>query len=215
MCAGQLRSLGSGWVREGDHAIGAARVMVLSSMDFDNGAVMGFRCIAVLAISYWSIDLDQEHSSYVFLAALALILLTAGFLFQIGIAGRALRVLQTVMQWSIRRGFQLWEQLFAWATWPVFLALAFGFLTAGWVFGAFVPALKVFCGFAPLFMGTTACLAYMFIDLERYEVERGYKATHSPLKGQALAMHLAEFGHQVHVPLLVAATLAPTLPAWR
>ena len=24
----------------------------------------------------------------------------------------------------------------------------------------------------------------MFIDLERYEVERGYKAVHNPLKGQ-------------------------------
>ena len=30
-----------------------------------------------------------------------------------------------------------------------------------------------------------ACLAYMFIDLERNEVERGHKAVHNPLKGQA------------------------------
>ena len=34
-------------------------------------------------------------------------------------------------------------------------------------------------------MGLTTCLAYMFIDLERCEVERGYKAVHNPLKGQA------------------------------
>ena len=39
-------------------------------------------------------------------------------------------------------------------------------------------------------MGAIACLAYMFIDLERNEVERGHKAVHNPLKGQVLALHL-------------------------
>src|ERR1019366_1118302 len=57
------------------------------------------------------------------------------------------------------------------------------------------------------FMGLTACLAYMFIDLERYEVERGHKAVHNPLKGQGLALHLMRYGQQVGVPLLVAATV--------
>ena len=40
----------------------------------------------------------------------------------------------------------------------------------------------------------------MFIDVERYEVERGYKAVHDPLKGQELAPNLARYGHQVGVP---------------
>ena len=71
-----------------------------------------------------------------------------------------------------------------------------------------LPGLTVVCGLAPLFMGVTACLAYMFIDLERYEVERGYKAVHNPLKGQELALHLARYGQQVGVPLLIAATVA-------
>src|SRR5205809_41659 len=48
--------------------------------------------------------------------------------------------------------------------------------------------------------------AHMFIDLERYEVERGYKAVHNPLKGQELALHLGRYGPRVGVPLLVAAT---------
>ena len=47
----------------------------------------------------------------------------------------------------------------------------------------------------------------MFIDLERYEVERGYKAVHNLLKGQELAVHLGRYGEQVSVPLLVAATV--------
>ena len=57
-------------------------------------------------------------------------------------------------------------------------------------------------------MGAIACLAYMFIDLERYEVERGHKAVHNPLKGQVLASNLQRYGQQVRVPLLIAATVA-------
>ena len=57
-------------------------------------------------------------------------------------------------------------------------------------------------------MGLVACLAYMFIDVERYEVARGYKALHNPLKGQRLAVELARYGHQVGVPLLAAAASA-------
>ncbi len=49
----------------------------------------------------------------------------------------------------------------------------------------FESLLTVVCAMIPLFMGLTACLAYMFIDLERYEVDRGHKAVHKPLKGQA------------------------------
>ena len=42
------------------------------------------------------------------------------------------------------------------------------------------------CGLVLLFLGVTACLAYMFIDVERYEVARGYKALHNPVQGQEL-----------------------------
>ena len=48
----------------------------------------------------------------------------------------------------------------------------------------------------------------MFIDLERYEVDRGYKAVHNPLKGQELASNLIQYGHRVGVPLLMAAAVA-------
>jgi ABC-type dipeptide/oligopeptide/nickel transport system ATPase subunit len=51
-------------------------------------------------------------------------------------------------------------------------------------------------------------LAYMFIDLERYEVERGHKAVHNPLKGQELAAHVAQYGQQVRVPLLITAAVS-------
>ena len=83
-----------------------------------------------------------------------------------------------------------------------------GFILMGWLASKSFPVLTILCGLTPLLMGVTACLAYMFIDLERYQVERGYKAVHNPLKGQELALHLAEYGSQVRFPLLVAATVA-------
>ena len=71
-----------------------------------------------------------------------------------------------------------------------------------------MPGLRVVCGLAPLVMGAIACLAYMFIDLERNEVGRGHKAVHNPLKGQGLAMNLERYGKQVRLPLLISATAA-------
>src|SRR5207302_8178572 len=120
----------------------------------------------------------------------------------------ALRVLGLLVRCAIRGGFRLWKRLLAWASWPLFLALVAAFLVGGGVAGGPLPGLRVVCGLAPMFMGAMACLAYMFIDLERYEVERGHMAVHNPLKGQAPAMHLARYGPQVRVPLLIAATVA-------
>lgn len=112
-----------------------------------------------------------------------------------------------IVRGSIRRGFLLWERLFAWASWPLLLAITAGLLTVGWAAAGFVPVVTVACALAPLCMGLTACLAYMFIDLERYEVERGHKAVHNPLKGQGLALDLVRYGPQVGVPLLASATI--------
>ena len=154
------------------------------------------------------VDLERVRSSYLLLATLAGLALAAGVLFQIGLIGWVLRGLGLVIRVGIREGFRLWERLLAWASWPLFLALVFGLLVLGGVAGGPLPGLRVVCGLAPLVMGAIACLAYMFIDLERYEVERGHMAIHHPLKGQALAMHLAQYGQQVRVPLLISATVA-------
>ena len=105
-------------------------------------------------------------------------------------AGWVLRALGLMVSGGIRQGFLLWERLLSWASWPQFLAIVCGFLVVGGVVGGRLPGLRAVCGLAPLFMGMIACLAYMFIDLERSEVERGHKAVHNPLKGQVLARHL-------------------------
>ena len=102
----------------------------------------------------------------------------------------------------------MWRRLFSWADWPRFLAVVVALLTLGWTAGLLAPWFAVLSGAALLFTGVTACLAYMFIDLERYEVGRGYKAVHNPLKGQQLAVNLIEYGHRVGLPLLTAAAVA-------
>ena len=152
--------------------------------------------------------LEHVHTSYLLLGTLAGTVLAAGILYQIGLIGWVLRGLGMIVRGGIRRGFLLWERLLAWATWPLFLAIVFGLLLVGGVAGGPLPALRVVFGSATLFMGAIACLAYMFIDLERNEVERGHKAVHNPLKGQVLALNLRRYGKQVRVPLLVSATVA-------
>jgi hypothetical protein len=156
----------------------------------------------------WVIELDRAGLDYAVLGTLALVALTAWLLFRVGLLGWALRLFGGVVRGSIRLGFGLWERLLSWAPWPLFLAVAVALLLAGGSAAAYLPGLTVACAVAALFMGVAACLAYMFIDLERYEVERGYKAVHNPLKGQELARHLVRYGHRVGVPLLAAAAVA-------
>ena len=158
--------------------------------------------------STWFVNLEQSETSYLLLATLAVTGLAAGILHQIGLIGWILRCLGTIVRGGIRSGFRLWESLLAWASWPLFLAIVLGLLIVGTVAGGPLPAVRVLFGLASLFMGAVACLAYMFIDLERTEVERGYKAVHNPLKGQVLAANLQRYGKQVRVPLLISATVA-------
>src|SRR4051812_34065906 len=154
--------------------------------------------------SSWFAKLEQTHTSYLLLALLTATVVAAGVLYRIGPIGWVLRGLGMIVSGSIRGGFLLWERLLAWAAWPLFLAIVLGFLLVGGVAGGPLPALKILFGLSTLFMGSIACLAYMFIDLERNEVERGYKAFYNPLKGQSLALNLKRYGRQVRVPLLIS-----------
>ena len=134
----------------------------------------------------WLADLDQLRSSHLILISVVGLALVAGLLFYIGLLGWVIQVLGTVVRGAVQGGFLLWQRLFAWAWWPAFLAIVLGLLGVGCAIVEPFPGLAVVCGLVPLLMGVTACFAYMFIDLERYEVERGYKAVHNPMKGQEL-----------------------------
>jgi HEAT repeat protein len=148
--------------------------------------------------------LDRLQSSALILCLFAAAGALAFVLYRIGFIGAVLGLVGAVVRGSVRAGFRTWRLLLSWAPWPVFLGLVVGLIVLGLTAA---PGVAVLCGLAALFMGTTACLAYMYIDLERYEVARGYKAVHEPLKGQALAADLVRYGDRVGVPLLAAAAV--------
>ena len=82
----------------------------------------------------------RVDTSYLLLATLAGIMLSAGLLYRIGLIGWVLRGFGFVVTRAIRRGFRLWERLLAWASWPLFLAIVCGFLLVGGVAGGPWPA---------------------------------------------------------------------------
>jgi HEAT repeat protein len=142
------------------------------------------------------------------LTAFALLAVLAGVAYQTGWLGKLVALVNAILGGSVRTGFRLWRRLLAWASWPVFAALVLGLLVFGVSRAAEAPALGLLCSLVLLFVGTVACLAYVYIDLERYDVSRGYKALHNPLKGQELAANLVRYGGRVGIPLLGAATVA-------
>ena len=153
------------------------------------------------------VEFNQAASSYFILAVLAGVAAAAGALFYIGVLGWVIGLAGAAVHALIRAGFRCWRLLFGWASWQVFLSIEIGWLFLGWAVVDIWPTLALACGLAPLLMGLAACLAFMFIDLERYAVERGYKTIHKPVPGQELAHDLIWCGDKVDVPLLGAAAV--------
>jgi HEAT repeat protein len=160
----------------------------------------------VFAASPWLVAPEQFRSSTLLFLALAVLGLIGGLLYVSGIVGAVLWAASAVVRVGLRTGFRLWERLLSWAPWPLFLAVQLTLLAAG-IAAETLPGLTIACALPPLAMGLAACLAYMFIDVERYEVARGYKALHNPLKGQRLATELVRHGHRVGVPLLASSAV--------
>ena len=152
--------------------------------------------------------LGRVHSSVAVLGGLAGLGALAYFLVWVGALGATVGAAGAVVRGGVRAGFRVWEALFSAAPWPVFLGCVVGLIGVGVAAAGPAPVVGVACGAVALFMGVTACLAYMAVDLERYEVERGYKAVHEPLKGQVLATALIRYGTRVGAPLLAAAAVA-------
>jgi HEAT repeat protein len=150
--------------------------------------------------------LHDFHSGYLVLLTFVALGLLAGALYGTGVVGVLLWLFQVVVGSIVVWGFRCWRKLFAWAGWPQFLGMAGGLLFFGLTIGQVWPAAGIVLASALLYLGVTTCLACIFIDLERDEVARGYKALHKPLKGQALAENLLRYGHRVGVPLLIVAT---------
>jgi len=156
----------------------------------------------------WLVRLDQTLSSYSILVTLLAIVLLVGALYQFGVLGRVFGLFGKATRYAVNGGFRAWERWLSWAGYGVYLVLAVVVISVGVFAAQSRPEVALVCAMFTLWMGVSACLAYMFIDVERYEVERGRKAVHNPTKGQELAPNVAKYGHRVEVTLLVAAAAA-------
>jgi HEAT repeat protein len=151
------------------------------------------------------LDLDRFGGSSALLATLAGIGLVIWVLYTIGFVGWLFGVVATAIRTLIWLGFEAWRWAFSWAGWAVFLALVATVTAIGVTGGHHTPVLPLGCGVFLLFAGVATCCAYMFVDVERYDVARGSRALHNPLPGQAPAPNLLRYGERLGFPLLTAA----------
>ncbi len=158
--------------------------------------------------SRWLVRLDQTNSSYSILATLVAIVLLIVILHYIGILGWVLGLFGKATRWTVRWGFWTWERSLSWANWWLLLLITLVLLATGALTASGLPAITIVCAALTMSLGVASCLAYMYIDIERYEVERGRKAVYNPTKGQDLAHNVARYGHKVEVTLLAVAAAA-------
>lgn len=158
------------------------------------------------------LDLLGIHdASQALLVAFVSLMVVVGVLYRLRVIHLLAQLFGQTAMATIRTGFRVWRGLFSWLPWPVLGALVLG-VVAGALGPGPVPALReLLGGLGLLFVGVTSCLAYIRVDLERYEVSRGYKALHNPVKGQQLADSLIAYGHRLGFPLLLTATVASAI----
>lgn len=159
-------------------------------------------------VTRWIVDLEHVRTSNLLLGLLTVAGVVGGVLYKIGFIGWAIQASSLVVKTGIEWGFRVWEALLGWASWEHFLAITVGFIVGGEVIGLEIPAVRIPFGVALITIGASACFAYMFIDRERNEVERGYKSIHNVQKGQRPAEYLKRYGRQVRIPLLICAAIA-------
>src|SRR5262245_10746185 len=150
--------------------------------------------------------LDIRHSATFVLAAFAAVAILVGLLYQSGLLGLILRFLYYLATACIYWGYRTWDRYLSGLQWYGLAAILVGVHLLRWPFD-FPHLVTAALGAILLTVGAITVLAYMFIDTERYEVSRGYKALHSPVKGQKLAEGLARHGDQAGYLMLVTAII--------
>lgn len=140
------------------------------------------------------------------LFAFAGIAVLLGVIYQTGLLGIILRVVFGVAVRCVRAGYRTWDRWLSLLPWYGLAGILVGVHLLRWPFDM-PPLITALFGAILLTIGAITVLAFMFIDTERYEVSRGYKALHSPVKGQRLAEGLARYGESVGYALLITAIL--------
>src|SRR5262249_36730340 len=119
--------------------------------------------------------LDQITSSQWLVAAFVAFLLLLAIAYVTGALGWLFSRLRRLILALVGGGFAIWRRWLGWAPWPVLLMLIVALHAAAWSVDWRNSLGALAGGFVILFLGVVACLAYMHIDLERYEVARGHK----------------------------------------
>jgi hypothetical protein len=156
----------------------------------------------------FTLDLDAGSAYRILLLAIAGVGLLIGLLAWLGILGWRLGLFQTLVHATIHFGFGLWWRSLSWMPCPVLLLVVLALLGPGAEEEPTLQGSALVRGLALGIAGLVSCLAYVYIDLERNEVARDFKALHNRLRGQALAQDLLQYGHRVGVFLLVVASIA-------
>ncbi|MBY0514178.1 MAG: HEAT repeat domain-containing protein, partial [Gemmataceae bacterium] len=157
-------------------------------------------------------SLDHLASAALILATLVVVAAAGGALYYLGVVAWAVGLFGKVVKWSVAAGFATWQATLSWADWRTAGALIAVLLTLGYVSHASgAPLVAVPVAALLLAIGLVACLAFMYLSFERYEVARGYKAVHNPIKGQELAVDVARYGDRVGVMLLIVAAVGTVM----
>lgn len=156
-------------------------------------------------LAAWSFG---ENSSLILLGLFAGTLVIVALLYPVGTIGRLVQALNRAFLRFVAGGFSWWRRWLAWMPWPMLLAFLTGLHVLIWSAAGAEGGPSLLGGLLLVAIGGSACLAYVFIDLERYQVGRGHKVLHNPAKGQMVADDLVRYGARAGIPLLILATMA-------
>ena len=167
-----------------------------------------------MPILAWSARLSQEDSTYWILGTIVGILAILVVFFLLGWLEKLVGVVGRLLQSMVNAGFKFWERTLFWARWPSYLTLSLLLLGVGIDFSNHGAAwLGLLIALVLLTIGVTACLAFIFVSLERYEVARGYKVIHNPAKGQMLAHHVIRYAERLG-PIMLGISAIVTIAAF-
>lgn len=152
-------------------------------------------------------NLTTLNASTLILIVFIVLAVFTALLIRMGWVGWLVRHLGQWIGASIVGGFRLWRRVFGWASWPLMLGINLTLLVVGEALHTLAPWVHIVAGGINVFAGVLTCLAYMFIDMERYEVGRGYKVIHNPSKGQELAEDFVCYGAWFSLPMLGVAAI--------
>src|SRR5262245_58790843 len=108
-------------------------------------------------------------SSEALLGGFAITVILTGVLYELGMLNAVIRGLTRTVVGIVRIGFVAWKRTLSWLPWPVLLAAVLVVHGAGLLTAA--PG-AIAGGAVLLIAGISACLAYVYLDLERSAVER-------------------------------------------